>query len=137
MHQKDVDTLNFFLILGVMWLIIVMIMGCASTPTTPTAAHPNEVLVTEFTQCWADYHQLGPLAVYFHDNHINPDKPHSAGWAWPGATEVHYVRPRVHEFSRWELLWLAGHEVCHVVGWWDENKTEWCNKVAYQNGRCR
>jgi len=140
------------LIVGAAWGSL----GCGllKSPTAPTYDHPNEILITEHTQCYADYFRLGKITCSFfederwvdcsddwgNDENGDPFECLVVGGAYPGSRHAEYYGPWVrHELGREqppELEWAAAHEVCHMTGTWSEAVAKRCAEIAWDQAKC-
>jgi hypothetical protein len=137
-----------------MWLIAILLGGCGVSPTSPTPTHPNEILITQHTQCYANYFKLGTITVSFfederlvdcsadwgYDEDGDPLMCQIAGAAYPGSRHAEYygpwVRGETDTTREPDLEWAAAHEVCHMAGTWDEDQAKKCAELAWPRAQC-
>jgi hypothetical protein len=106
-----------------------------------------------YLQCWAEAKGLkGTVTLTLFDE----ERRTSGGGEWPGAVIICQTWPRddgragnvecwrpwingetPYESGPQEMLWAAGHEVCHMSGIWDEAAADACNRELHQGGMCR
>ncbi len=142
------------------WVSMVILystLGCGllESPTAPDPTHPNEILIIEHTQCYADYFRLGEITVSFfederqvncyplkYDENGDPFQCLQAGGAWPFKRHASYYGPWVrgeladYLFSSQDLEWVAAHEVCHMLGTRDEDVAVKCAELAWSRAGC-
>ena len=144
------------------WVSIAILyntLGCGllKSPTAPDESelHPSEILITEHTQCYADYFRLGEITVSFfederlincyplkYDGNGDPVQCVKAGGAFPYSRHAHYYGPWVrgelagYSSSSQDLEWVAAHEVCHMLGTWSETVAVRCSRLAWDQAQC-
>ena len=140
-----------------LFTVALWLLGCGllKSPTAPNPTHPNEILIIEHTQCYADYFRLGKITVSFfeeeqqvncyplrYDENGDPVQCFKAGGAWPFSRHARYYGPWVrgelvdHLFSSQDLEFVAAHEVCHMLGIWNEVKAWKCAENAWSRAEC-
>ena len=135
--------------------ILYSILGCGllKSPTAADELHPNEILITEHTQCYADHFRLGKITCSFfederlidcsddwgNDENGDPVQCLRVGGAFPGSRHAEYYGPWVrHELGGEppDLEWVAAHEVCHMTGTWSETVAKRCAEIAWDQAQC-
>ena len=124
-------------------LVALVGVGCGS-PTSPTPpTHPNEVLISNYTGCHTNHHNMRSLkVVFFEEGTATPNGGWVAGRAWPDGDHVEYWGPWVRgeklgPKSPENLEALAAHEVCHASGIWNEAAADECAVKAMGKAECR
>jgi hypothetical protein len=127
MNNQRIQDLILLALIVIGCLLVGLLTGCVSpTAASDVPTHPNEILITEYTQCFAKWEGLPELKVYFvEDLGMTPcgtgvGMCPAAGRASQGIHRVTYWGPWVrgerpeYPVSSSDLLWVAAHEVAHV-----------------------
>lgn len=141
-HHRPLQRLILPLLVGATWGAL----GCKS-PTAPND-HPNELRIIAYTQCYADHFRMGEVEVTFweHGRYVDCSRDYGpgarcaiAGTGMPHSRLVSYWGPWVRgEASHIppELEWAAAHEICHLTGLWDEERTKTCGHLIWTVAGC-
>lgn len=151
-HERTMQTMKWALLLSVLVGAAWGACGCGLFKS-PTASdepelHPNEILITEYVQCYAEYFGLKEVWVDFweHGQHVDCSEDHGEGAMCPIAGHAHIVGRGVSFWGPWvrgeashvppDLEWAAAHEVCHLTGLWDEAATKLCTELVWDEAGC-
>ncbi len=119
------------------WIIgAALVLSSCTSPTKATdiAESRNEILAVEYAACHSDYHNLGfEVAVYFVDY-----KRVDGALAWGSIQDrsITLVRPALNTWAPVDVEMVVGHEVCHVMGLFNEGIATVCASDAYYNAGC-
>ncbi len=139
-----------------LWLLGCGLLKSPTAPEEEPELHPSEILVTEHTQCYADYFRLGKITCSFfederlidcsddwgNDENGDPVECIIVGGAFPGSRHAEYYGPWVrgelagYSVSSQDLEWVAAHEVCHMAGTWSETVAKRCAEIAWDQAQC-
>ncbi len=151
--------LGFVILIILFTTAITGLCGCGlfKSPTAPDdeELHPNEILITEHTQCYADYFRIGKTTCSFfederlldcsdtwgNDENGDPFMCPIIGGAYPGSRHAEYYGPWVrgeppYQPTSAHLEETAAHEVCHMIGGWNERATRKCAEIAWNQAQC-
>lgn len=103
-------------------LMCISLISC--TPPTglepPELKHPNELLMFELLQCNAQFHEIGPLRLFWRERIYLTTPDGKLGFvacaAFPYSDVVKCDQRWVRETTRVGLYEAASHEVCHIIG---------------------
>ena len=152
-HERTLQTMRWASLIISLIAVGVALAGCKSPTAPDEPSHPNEILITEHTQCYADHFHLGKITVSFfekarwadcsdwlgNDENGDPMECMVAGGAYPFSRHAEYYGPWVrHELEGPppELEWTAAHEVCHMTGTWSEDAAIKCAAIAWDQAQC-
>lgn len=157
-HERTMQTMRWASLIISLIAVAVALSGCGllKSPTAPEdkVLHPNEILITEHTQCYADHFHLGKITCSFfederwadcsdwwgYDENGDPIECMVAGGAYPFSRHAEYygpwVRGELPDIPNPDLEYTAAHEVCHMTGTWSETAAMHCAAIAWDQAQC-